>query len=98
MKEYVYYYIVEISLNLFEKIPEYFFQLLKLKEQIPCSVRPKAHGIHLVTSVFRIHIHVSADQNSVSVLRSDPGMKGILPEHHAADGGFFIFQGKIPVS
>jgi len=25
MKEYVYYYIVEISLNLFEKIPEYFY-------------------------------------------------------------------------
>ena len=73
-------------------------QFLKFLEQIPCSVRSKAHGIQLVGSVFRIDIHISGDQYPVSVPRFHPGTEGVLPEHDAADSRFLVLQGEVPVA
>ena len=73
------------------------FQLLELQEQITRSIRTQAHRTQLALSVFRVYIRKSADQDPVSVPGFDPGVESVLPEHHAADCGFFILQGEIPV-
>ena len=74
------------------------FQFLEPQIQVPDPVRPQAHGVQLVRSVLRINVHVSGDAYGIPVRRLHPRPRRVLSEHDAADGGFRVLQGKIPVS